>query len=375
MENKQKQVEPKIHSFNVDYQINRLDTRENREATERAKPWVLWGLKNDYPQFILQVKEHSPTMSVAIDAKVNMTYGNGVEIEGLGNVLVNKFETISELYYKIFYDIWLFGGYSIEVIKSRDGSRIESIYHIPFQDVRVGKKEWDEHERERGSFWFCEDWQNTNQKRVVVKFHGLDMENAEGREMFYWKDYTPTMNRAYPLTPYQSSIDSCVLEAEIYEFHKTNLAASLMPNLFVSLIGDPTPEEKLETYEELVRSYQGKSGQKLMLAFSNSSEERPVIEAISNTGNDTFYTEILQMCVQAILTGQQIASPLLLGISTLNNSAFSQNAEEINVAWNLMMETTIIPMTRKANASLENILALKYDRPVKLLNNFRKPEL
>jgi hypothetical protein len=59
----------------------------------------------------------------------------------------------------------------------------------------------------------------------------------------------------------------------------------------------------------------------------------------------------------------------------LNNSAFSQNAEEINVAWNLMMETTIIPMTRKANASLENILALKYDRPVKLLNNFRKPEL
>jgi len=39
--------QPKIHSFNVDYQINRLDTRENREATERSKPWVLWGLKND----------------------------------------------------------------------------------------------------------------------------------------------------------------------------------------------------------------------------------------------------------------------------------------------------------------------------------------
>ena len=112
--------QPKIHSFNVDYQINRLDTRENREATERSKPWVLWGLRNDYPQFLLQVKENSPTMSVAIDAKVNMTYGDGVEIEDLGNVMVNKYETISELYYKLFYDIWLFGGYSLEVIKSRD---------------------------------------------------------------------------------------------------------------------------------------------------------------------------------------------------------------------------------------------------------------
>jgi hypothetical protein len=183
------------------------------------------------------------------------------------------------------------------------------------------------------------------------------------------------MNRHYPLTPYQSSIDSCVLEAEIYDFHKSNLASSLMPNLFVSLIGDPTPEEKLETYEELVRSYQGKKGQKLMLAFSNSSDERPVIEAISNSGNDTFYTEILQMCVQAILTGQQVSSPLLLGISTLNNSPFSQNAEEINIAWRLMLETTIKPMVRKANSSLENILALKYDRPIKLINKFRTPEL
>jgi hypothetical protein len=367
--------QPKIHSFNVDYQINRLDTRENREATERSKPWTLWGLKNDYPQFILQVKEHSPTMSVAIDAKVNMTYGDGVEIEGLGNVLVNKFETISELYYKIFYDIWLFGGYSLEVIKSRDGSRVESIYHIPFQDVRVGKYDADIHNREEGTLYFCEDWQNTQQRRLVIKFNSLNMESREGREMVYWKDYTPTMNRHYPLTPYQSSIDSCVLEAEIYSFHKTNLAASLMPNLFVSLIGDPTPEEKLETYEELVRSYQGKQGQKLMLAFSNSSEERPVIEPISNTGNDSFYTEILQMCVQAILTGQQIASPLLLGISTLNNSAFSQNAEEINVAWNLMMETTIKPMVRKANSSIENILSLKYNQPIKLINKFRQPEL
>jgi hypothetical protein len=375
MENIQKPIEPKIHSFNVDYQINRLDTRENREATERSKPWVLWGLRNDYPQFILQVKENSPTMSVSIDAKVNMTYGDGVEIEELGNVLVNKYETISELYYKIFYDIWLFGGYSLEVIKSRDGSKVESIYHIPFQDVRVGKQDVDIHNRENGVFYVCEDWQNTNQKRLVVKFQSLNMETREGREMVYWKDYTPTMNRHYPLTPYQSSINSCVLEAEVYEFHKTNLASSLMPNLFVSLIGDPTNEEKLETYEELVRSYQGKKGQKLMLAFSNSAEERPVIEPISNTGNDTFYTEILQMCVQAILTGQQIASPLLLGISTLNNSAFSQNAEEINVAWNLMMETTIKPMVRKANSSIENILSLKYDRPIKLINKFRNPEL
>ena len=104
-----KNPQPKIQTFNIDYQINRLDTRENREATERSKAWVKWGLANDYPQFLLQVKEHSPTMSVCVDAKTNMAVGESVEIEGLGNVLVNRYETITELYYKLLYDVWLFG--------------------------------------------------------------------------------------------------------------------------------------------------------------------------------------------------------------------------------------------------------------------------
>ena len=370
-----KNPQPKIQSFNIDYQISRLDSRENREATERSKPWVKWGLANDYPQFLLQVKEHSPTMSVCVDAKTNMAVGEGVDIEGLGNVLVNRYETITELYYKILYDVWLFGGFSVEIIKSRDNSRIESIYHLPFQNVRVGKKEDDEHDMELDWYYYSDDWTNAYSRRVITKFHGLDMDKREGREIYYWKSYTPTTNRHYPLTPYQSGLDACVLEAECFDFHKKNLAASLMPNLFISLIGDPTPEEKLSTYEELVRSYQGKNGQKVMLAFSNSAEDRPVIEPISNSGNDTFYTEVLQLCVQSILTSFQVSSPLLIGIQGFSQNAFSQNAEEIKIAWKHMMEITIKPMVKKVNMGLENILALKYDRPIKLINNYKAPEL
>lgn len=367
--------EPKIHSFNIDYLINRLDTRENREATIRSKPWVLWGEKNDYPQFLLQVKEHSPVMSVCIDAKTNMALGEGVEIEGLGNVLVNRYETITELYYKLFYDVWLFGGFCIEVIPSRDGSRIESIYHIPFQNIRIGKGEEDKHDEELDWFYYCDDWQNLGQARHITKFHGLDLERRDARQLYYWKNYSPTTNRHYPLTPYQSGLDACVLEAEIFDWHKRNLASSLVPNLFVSLIGDPTPEEKLETYEELIRSYQGKMGQKIMLAFSNSADERPVIEPIANNANDSLYLEVLNMCIQSILTSQQVSSPLLIGIQGFSSNPFSQNADELKVAWKHMMEIVIKPMIKKVNMGLEGILALKYDRPVKIINNLTTPEL
>ena len=98
-----------------------------------------------------------------------------------------------------------------------------------------------------------------------------------------------------------------------------------------------------------------------------------VSQSRSNGGNDTFYTEVLQMAVQSILTANQISSPLLLGIQTFGSNPFSQNAQELVVAQKHMIEYVIKPAVKKINMGLENILALKYNRPVKLINNFATP--
>jgi hypothetical protein len=366
-----------LKSFTIDYRINRLDVRENMEVEVKNKPWIMWGnVNNDYPQFLLQVKENSPVLSVCIDSKVNMSFGDGVEIEGLGNVMVNKYETLSELYYKLVYDFWIFGGWACETIPNRDFSGVESLYHLPFQNVRVGKKDYDAHDREMDWFYYSTLWQIPNQSnKRITKFHGLDLDRrGEARQIYYWKQYSPSDNEHYPITPYQSGVNAAVLEAEIFDWHKRNIATSLMPNLFVSLIGSPTPEEKELVYDELLRSYQGKTGQKVMLAFSDTPEGRPEIQTISNTGNDSFYTEVLQMCIQSILTANQISSPLLLGISTFSSNPFSQNSQELIVATKHMMEMVIKPGLKKVNMALEGLLALKYGRPVKIINKLVIPD-
>jgi hypothetical protein len=366
-----------LKSFTIDYRINRLDVRENMEVEVKNKPWIMWGnVNNDYPQFLLQVKENSPVLSVCIDSKVNMSIGDGVEIEGLGNVMVNKYETLSELYYKLVYDFWIFGGWATETIPNRDFSGIESIYHLPFQNIRVGKKDYDAHDREMDWFYYSTLWQIPNQSnKKITKFHGLDLDRrGEARQIYYWKQYSPSDNEHYPITPFQSGVNAAVLEAEIFDWHKRNIATSLMPNLFVSLIGSPTPEEKELVYDELLRSYQGKTGQKVMLAFSDTPEGRPEIQTISNTGNDSFYTEVLQMCIQSILTANQISSPLLLGIQTFGSNPFSQNSQELVVATKHMMEMVIKPGLKKVNMALEGLLALKYGRPVKIINKLVIPD-
>jgi len=362
-------------SFTIDYRINRLDVRENVEIETKNKPYVLWGnVNNDYPQFLLQVKEASPVLSVAIDSKVNMSIGDGVEIEGMGNVMVNKYETLTELYYKLVYDYWIFGGWATETIPNRENTSVESIYHLPFQNIRVGKREYDDHDRDLDWFFYSTEWQLPKQNKKIIKFHSLDFDRrGEARQIYYWKNYSPSDNEHYPVTPYQSGINAAVIEAEVFSWHKSNLSTSLMPNLFVSLVGSPTPEEKEIVYEELLRSYQGKNGQKIMLSFSDTPEGKPEIIPIQNTANDTFYTEVLQMCVQSILTANQISSPLLLGIQTFGSNPFSQNADELVVATKHMMEMVIKPALKKINQSLENLLSLKYNRPVKIVNKLVIP--
>jgi hypothetical protein len=364
--------------FNTQYNtpIQSISSIENIEVENRRDDYLFWGTHNNYPQFILELRETSPTLAVSIDAKTSMSLGSGVDIEGMGNVLVNRYETITELYYKLLYDAWLFGGFSIECIWNRERTAIQSIYHLPFQNVRVEKTDDEEHLREIEYYYYSEDWLSSKRNKRITKFRTLDPDNTDGRQIFYWTNYTPSNNKVYPVLPWQSGVDSVVLESEIWQFHKKNLDNSLLPNLFISLIGSPTPTEKEEIYNELVMAYQGKNGKKLMLSFSDSPEDRPVIEPITNDANSGLYIDVLNLAQQATLTANQISSPLLLGIQVGISNGFSSNADEIKVATEHMLEFVIKPFINKLNMGLQNVLALKYNQPIKLINKYNsfRPE-
>jgi hypothetical protein len=365
--------------FNTQYgmPVQSISSIENIEYESRRDDYLFWGTSNNYPQFILELRETSPTLAVSIDSKASLSLGDGVEIENKGNVLINRFETLTEIYYKLLYDAWLFGGWAVEVIWNREGTAIQSVYHLPFQNVRAEKIDDEEHLREIEYYYYSEDWLSNKRNKKITKFHTLDPDYKEGRQIFYWTNYTPSNNKIYPVLPWQSGVNSVVLESEIWSFHKKNLDNSLLPNLFISLIGSPTPTEREEIYNELTMAYQGKNGKKLMLSFSDTAEDRPQIEPISNDANSGLYIDVLNLAQQSILTSNQISSPLLLGIQVGIANGFSSNADEIRTATEHMLEFVIKPFIKKMNLGLENVLALKYNEPIKLINKYNsfKPEL
>ena len=354
-----------IEAFN----ITTKEPVRNLEYDYKKYDYYLWGRRNDYPQFLLDLKENSPIHSVACDMTVSMSYGDGVEIEGLGNVLINPTESLSTLYYKFLYSFYLFGGYACEVIYNRERTAVAAYHFIPFQNIRVGKMSIDQMYPD--TFYYCDDWSDTRNNPIIT-YGSVDPTNKEQRQLFYWTRYVPSNNKVYPLVPYQSSINSIILEGDIFKWHRKALDSNLTPQLFVQLFGNPTPEEREEIKRQLVESYQGDDGNKLLLGFASSPDEAAQITPIQSTVGDNYYVDILSYASQSILTAWQISSPLLLGIHSFSSNPFSQNSDEIIIATKHMMDYVIKPKLKEMNMSVEDLLQLKYQQPVKLINNFTK---
>lgn len=349
------------------FNIKGIEIKPNVETKNKRYDYVMWGNDNLYPQYLLDLKENSPIHSVACDSTVTMSFGEGVEIEGLGNVLISKMETISGLYHKILYDFYLFGGYALEVVWSRDRTSIASLYHIPFQKVRCGHLGMDE--KEPDTFFYCDNWSDIR-KNPIITYGEVNPDNKEQRQLFYYKRYVPSENDVYPITPYQSGIPAIVLEGEIFSYHQKALENNLTPNLFVSLFGDATESERNRVKQELLDVYSGKDGQKLMLSFASSPEEAPQITPIQSTVGDGYYVDTLGYASQSVLTSWQISSPLLLGIHSFSSNPFSQNSDELIVATKHWLNYIIKPKLRGLNESLEIILSMKYNQPVQIVNKF-----
>jgi len=357
-----------FEAFNID----NIQIKPNREVKNKRYDYIWWGEDNLYPQYLLELKENSPIHSVAADSTVTMCYGKGVEIENLGNVLVNKTETISQLYHKLLYDFFLFGGYAVEVIWNRERTAIASLYHIPFQNVRVGHLDPDANEADK--YFYCNDWSNWR-KEPIITYGGVDSQNKEQRQLYFYKRYVPSVNTVYPVVPYQSGIPAIVLEGEIFDWHKSAINSNLTPNLFVQLFGNPTENERDRVKKELVDAYSGKDGQKLMLGFAASPEEAAQITPINSTVGDSYYIDVLSYASQSVLTSWQISSPLILGIHSFSSNPFSQNAEELRIATQHWLEYILKPKLADFNESLNVVLSFKYNQPVEIINNFKQFEL
>ena len=318
---------------------------------KKGKEWIDFGGNNLYPQLLIELYNNSAMHHTAVDAKIQGIVGEGFKL--FGDEFVNSHgETIDEIFEKITLDQVLFGGYALNVIWSRDGENIAEIFHLQFNNVRSGILNEDEKVEE---YYYSSDWAKYRKHKPVAypAFSTTDNTGDNASQIYYCYDYT-VGNYYYPLPSYVGALNDIDTDARISRFHRSNLQQGLAPSMMLTFRnGIPTADEQTEIWRDIEKTFAGEDNAgKFFVNFAEPGRE-PTVEAIQNA-NDTYYVTLEERVTSRILTSHKISSPLLLGIK--DASGFSNNADEINTAYNHFMGTVIVPEQKKLVKSFNKMI-------------------
>lgn len=317
----------------------------------RGKDWMGFGKNNLFPQDLIELYNTSAIHATAVNSITDGVKGEG--IKNVGDEYLNlDGETLNDIFAKITLDYVLFNGYALNLVWNREGTRIAEIYHVPFAKVRSGKEDEDGNVNE---YYFSKDWSNVrkNPPKAFRSFNPTDNKKDNASQIYYCMGYQPGQD-FYPLPTYMGATTDIDLDARISRFHNQNLKQGLNPSMFIQFrSGIPTPEERRDIYREIEQTFSGEENAgRFFLSFSRPGEEMSVTPIES--GNDDYYVTLEERISSRILTAHRITSPLLLGIK--DASGFSNNAEEIKVAYAHFMGTVIEPKQEKLTKTLQYIL-------------------
>ena len=319
----------------------------------RGKEYMYYGNLNLFPQSLIELYDTSAMHHTCIDSITAGIIGDGIEI--IGDEYINqKGETIDEIFEKISLDYTIYQGYAINVIWNKERTKIAEMYHLPFANVRSGKPNEEDTVEE---YMYSTDWANLRKYpyQTYKAFDPTDNKGDNASQIFYFYNYTPG-NQVYPLPSYVAAMNTISLDAQVGRFHANNIANSLTPSMFIQFRnGVPSPEERRDVYKEIEKSFTGpEAAGRFFLSFSEPGKEMQVTPL--DNSNDDYYLLLEERIASVILTAHRITSPLLLGIK--DSSGFSNNSEEIKVAYAHFEGTVITPKRKKIISGFGYMLRL-----------------
>lgn len=353
-------------SENKKYTIGRMDFRQEpllpifSELFNR-QPWVSYGENNQMPQYLISRYNNCAIHKAVITSKREQICGDG--IVSLNNPmatvnLINKKENVMDVYRKCALDLILFGGYSLNVIWSRDRQTIAEIYHLDFSRVRSGKI--DPETDEINKYYYSADWSNIK-KFPVQEYDTFNQEDGQPSQVYYYKSYSPN-NSYYPHPDYSGGLAAIEIDVNIKEFHANNLKNGMLPSLWINMNnGVPGEEEQRLVTRALESQFSSvNNAGRPIISFNESKELSPEITQIQTSANDGYYSAIYDDILRSILSAHRVSSGELYGIST-SGKLGSRN--EIVDHSEYFRKMVIQPYQKELLGSFDKLVSIKFQKP------------
>lgn len=350
----------------------------NIELTNEVQPkvkeingqdWVQYGegqYKNTYPQYLIELYNNSATHSAVINATAAMIAGEDILVEDTKDLTqyvelkkflasVNGSETAHEVLVKAAFDLKLQGSFAFNIIWSKDRTKIAEIYHVPVEQVRVGTPNEDGKVK---NYYLSADWTQYRKKEYAPKrvcaFNTND--RREASQLLYNGLYSPAME-IYHTPDYVASTNWVQVDNLTSDYHLNNIANGFSGSYFINFAnGVPTQEEREQIEYQIKRKFTGSNNAgKFVLTFSDDNNSKPDIQPIQVSNADKQYTVLNELCIQNIMIGHRVTSPMLLGVKTEGQLG---GRNEMVQAFELYMNTVVKPFQNTLLKAFKKLLAV-----------------
>jgi len=303
----------RVLNFNCQEREPYLEKRNNGS-------WTTWGLDNLRGDYLLNLLNKSSKHNAILKSKAAMIGGQGWNKDNLSTnalLFINNLEnecSLDEILARLSYDLEVFGGFYLNIIWSKDRTRIAEINYLDHNLVRIQEKQGDE---ETDSYWYTPDW-SKHSRQKPVKYQGFSTNNRkEANQILYVKEFRPGQ-QLYGIPEYISAEGWIALEGGIEEFHNSSIQNGFSPSMVINFgSGIPGSEDMDNIIRRLRQEYEGASkGGKVIFTFSDGSENAPVITPINLNDSDKRFIELNKEVTEGILCGHRVINPTLFGIKT-----------------------------------------------------------
>ena len=330
------------------------DTLTNfKEVINRNDLFVRWGADNMFVEELYLLLDESPIHYSAVAARVNNCVGQGY----VNDYKINSKQWLNDVNKQMFFELIVTGNLFLEVIWKQDRSEgIAGFHVIPSKYMRVHKP--DELGGYANKYLYCRDWANWR-KAGIVEFHEFNPKDFENRQIVHIKMYQPGYE-FYGVPSYLATINDIKLNHQITVYNLANLLNGANPSLWVHF-NVPAPDSQLEQnqiLQSIEDRYVGSEKAGRVIVSYGDQTEKPDITQIQSNLQQGFYQEVFELVQHQILAGHNIPDPSIIGLPS--RTGFSSSAEQLETAFNIFMNTSIIPTQKFLNRELEPLVQLIY---------------
>ena len=334
-----------------------LSTYTSPEIKEvNGEEWIEYGADNNYFQYLIDRYNGSPTNNAAINGISQAIYGKGLNATD-SNRKPNEYAQMVSLFRKdvvrkLCYDLKLMGQCAIQIIYSKDRSKIVQLEHMPIETLRAEKCNED---GDVPAYYYFNDWANIKRTDDPLRIPAFGM-SKENIEILYIKPYKSGFYYYSPVD-YQGGLQYAELEEEVSNYHLNNIMNGLSPSMLINFNnGTPNQQERQLIETKIAQKFSGTSNAgKFILAFNDNKESQAEITPVQLSDAHNQYQFLSAESTQKIMVAHRIVSPMLLGIK--DGSGLGNNADEIKTASLLMDNTVIRPFQELLIDNFDSILA------------------